>query len=156
MQRILLAVLAVAWLQVTVRAEENDAPEVKLANLEVEAHEIASVAEAGDLLRTNWNLRGVEVGSMIRDDNTSFRRSPPATTSVKLETQIATGEWARRLAVSNAQLSRCRTTCDEIPATRPQYMSLLSDDFWPLTRSAIASDTHGEVVFFNSFMPFTR
>lgn len=142
MKRILLAVLAVAWLQVAVRAEENYEPEVKLANLEMESLEIVAVAESGDLLRTNWNLKSVESSVMTWDGYTGFVRSRPATASAQLETQIATDEWARRLAVSTVQVSRCRITCDDIPSALPPFeMSWLTDDFWPLTRSYVRQDT---------------
>jgi hypothetical protein len=145
MQRILFAVLAIVWLQAAVHAEENDAPVDKLANLEMEAQEIAAHVATGDLLRTNWNLNGVESVAITWFGYSGFSSSPPATESTKLDTQIATGEWARRISVANVQSSRCRVTCDVIPSTLPPFdMNWLTDEFWPLTRSVVRHDVDGD------------
>jgi hypothetical protein len=142
MQRILLAVLAVAWFQVAVRAEENDAPEVTLANLEMESQEIVAIAELGDLLRTNWNLKGVEAGTMFRGDNSRFQDSTPAASSVNLETQIATGVWLQRISVAKVEYLRCGPTTNRIPSTLSTFdMKWLTDAVWPLTRSYVRQDT---------------
>jgi hypothetical protein len=144
MLRILIAAFSIACWRTPV-VFESDIEEMVLANVEMETNEIVASTEAGDLLNTNWNLKGVEAGTPYTD-STGFGRSLSATISSQLETQIATGAWAKRIAnssYSNSLSFRCRSAdADVIPSTLPPFeMSWLTDDFWQLTRSYVQQDT---------------
>jgi hypothetical protein len=93
--------------------------------------------EPGDQTQLHWNIKGVEAGTTISDEFSGFRAPSRANLSATLQTQIATGAWARRIAAEKVQFSKCSGPPPKPSELPPFDANWLREALWPLTRSHV-------------------